>query len=185
MQPDTPRIPPLDDTELDEAARAALKTVTRRDGTVFNIFRTLAHNPEATEAFLAWGSYILSRSSLPARDREILILRTGRLWRAEYEWAQHRRIGLHAGLTEDEIGDLGRAQPVRDWSAHERALIAAADELCRDACVSDATWQALAGRLDQRGLMDVVFTVGQYTQVCMILNSFGVPLDAGLTGFGS
>jgi hypothetical protein len=27
--------------------------------------------------------------------------------------------------------------------------------------------------------MDVVFTVGQYTQVSMILNSFGVQLDPG------
>jgi hypothetical protein len=29
--------------------------------------------------------------------------------------------------------------------------------------------------------MDVVFTVGQYTQVSMILNSFGVQLDPGQT----
>jgi hypothetical protein len=27
--------------------------------------------------------------------------------------------------------------------------------------------------------MDLVFTVGQYTQVSMILNTFGVPLDPG------
>ena len=27
--------------------------------------------------------------------------------------------------------------------------------------------------------MDVVFTVGQYTQVSMLLNSFGVQLDEG------
>jgi hypothetical protein len=29
--------------------------------------------------------------------------------------------------------------------------------------------------------MDVVFTAGQYTQVCMMLNSFGVQLDEGQT----
>ncbi len=29
--------------------------------------------------------------------------------------------------------------------------------------------------------MDVVYTAGQYTQVSMMLNSFGVQLDAGLT----
>jgi 4-carboxymuconolactone decarboxylase len=29
--------------------------------------------------------------------------------------------------------------------------------------------------------MDLVFTVGQYTQVSMILNSFGVQLDPGQT----
>ena len=29
--------------------------------------------------------------------------------------------------------------------------------------------------------MDLVFTAGQYTQVCMMLNSFGVQLDTGQT----
>jgi hypothetical protein len=29
--------------------------------------------------------------------------------------------------------------------------------------------------------MDLVFTVGQYTQVSMILNSFGIQLDKGQT----
>ncbi|MEN9718814.1 MAG: hypothetical protein RIQ99_1692, partial [Pseudomonadota bacterium] len=34
--------------------------------------------------------------------------------------------------------------------------------------------------LGQRGQMDLVYTVGQYTQVSMLLNSFGVQLDPGL-----
>jgi hypothetical protein len=29
--------------------------------------------------------------------------------------------------------------------------------------------------------MDLVFVVGHYTQVCMILNTFGIQLDAGLS----
>jgi hypothetical protein len=44
--------------------------------------------------------------------------------------------------------------------------------------VSDATWDALA-ELGDKGRMDLVFTVGQYTQVSMILNSFGVQLEDG------
>ena len=31
----------------------------------------------------------------------------------------------------------------------------------------------------EKQCMDLVYTVGQYTQVSMILNTFGVPLDAG------
>ncbi len=31
--------------------------------------------------------------------------------------------------------------------------------------------------------MDVVFAVGQYHLVSMVLNSFGVQLDDGVTGF--
>ena len=35
------------------------------------------------------------------------------------------------------------------------------------------------GTFGERQRMDMVFTVGQYTQVSMLLNSFGVQLDQG------
>ena len=42
---------------------------------------------------------------------------------------------------------------------------------------------ALAGHLNTQQLMDLVFTVGQYNLVSMVLNSFGVQLDEGLPGW--
>ena len=49
--------------------------------------------------------------------------------------------------------------------------------------IRDATWRALAARYDVRQLMDLVFTVGQYTLVSMALNTLGVQLDDGIEGF--
>ena len=43
---------------------------------------------------------------------------------------------------------------------------------------SDATWTELGKHFTQKQCMDVVFTAGQYTQVSMFLNTFGVQLDA-------
>ena len=54
-------------------------------------------------------------------------------------------------------------------------------ELHKDQFISDATWAALGKHFTQKQCMDVVFTVGQYTQVSMILNSFGIQLDEGQT----
>jgi hypothetical protein len=62
-------------------------------------------------------------------------------------------------------------------------LVRATDELHADACLSDATWQALSATYNQQQLMDLVFTVGQYNLVSMALNSFGVQLDDDLEGF--
>jgi alkylhydroperoxidase family enzyme len=59
----------------------------------------------------------------------------------------------------------------------------AVDELHRDAFITDETWQALSARYDTQQLLDVVFTVGQYNLVSMALNTLGVQLDQGLTGF--
>ena len=60
-------------------------------------------------------------------------------------------------------------------------MLQATDELHADAFITDATWHALARHLDTKQLIDVVFAVGQYTQVSMLLNSFGVQLDEGQT----
>jgi hypothetical protein len=62
-------------------------------------------------------------------------------------------------------------------------LLAAVDELHADSMIRDATWSDLAARYDVRQLMDLVFTVGQYTLVSMALNTLGVQLDDGIEGF--
>jgi len=49
--------------------------------------------------------------------------------------------------------------------------------------VHDSTWAELGGHLDTPQLMDVVATVGAYQLASMMLNSLGVQLDEGLTGF--
>ncbi len=179
-----PRVEPVDMDRLDEEQALALVPVQNPaskvgGGKVLNIFRTLAHAPKGLTAFLAWGSYILSgRNSLPARERELVILRTGWNCRSGYEFAQHRRIGIDCGLTAVEIERVKQGPDAAGWEPLESAMLRACDELVADHHVSDATWAALA-ELGDRGRMDLVFTVGQYTQVSMILNSFGVQLEDG------
>jgi len=178
------RIEPVDLDRLDADQRAALEPFLASDGgrvgggKILNIFRTLAHAPKALTAFLSWGNYILSkRNALSPRDRELVILRTGYNCRSGYEWTQHKRIGLDCGLTEEEVARI-KAGPGAGWSDLDRAMLRATDELTTDHFVTDATWAALAP-LGDKGRMDLVMTVGQYTQVSMILNSFGVQVEDG------
>ncbi len=173
-----PRIAPLADTDLTPEQKEALEPMRPR---VLNIFRTLAHAPKALMRFNQWGGYVLSRrNNLPAREREIVILRTGFLCKSGYEWTQHVAIGKREGLTDDEIARIKKGAGA-GWSAADAALIRASDELHADQFITDATWAELGKHFDQKQCMDVVFTVGQYTQVSMFLNTFGVQLDAGLT----
>jgi alkylhydroperoxidase family enzyme len=174
-----PRFAPLTDAELTPEQAEALTPM--RPGPVLNIFRTLAHAPKALARFNQWGGYVLSRrNDLAAREREIVILRTGYLCKSGYEWTQHVRIGLASGLSEDEIGRI-KAGAEAGWSAADAALIRASDELHNDQFIGEATWAELGKHFSDKQRMDVVFTTGQYTQVSMILNTFGVQLDAGQT----
>jgi alkylhydroperoxidase family enzyme len=184
MRPGQPRLAPLPENEWNPEARGLLERLRPGGkGPVFHIFATLARHPDLLKRWLVFGTHVLVQSTLPAREREILILRIGWRCRSEYEWAQHRVIGREAGLTDAEIERIADGPAAPGWSALDATLLRAADELHDDACLSDATWRALAAHYDERQLLDLLFTVGQYTLVSMLLNSLGVPLDPGLQGF--
>ena len=148
-----------------------------------NIYRTLAHHPKLFKRWLVFGSYLLMKSSFPARERELAILRIGWLCRAEYEWGQHVLIGKQEGLLDEEIARIPSGPDADGWSDRDRVILSAVDELHDDAFIGEPTWQALAAHFDTEQLLDLVFTVGQYNLVSMVLNTLGVQLDERLPGF--
>ena len=182
MRLSQPRIPPVnDELDLEEEARESLRATSL--GPAVNIFRTLIRHPKLFKRWLVFANHVLFKSTIPARDREILILRTGWRCRAEYEWGQHVIIGKAVGLTDEEILRITEGPNALGWDPFDAALVRTADELHDDQIVSDATWRALAERYSTQQLMDAVFAVGQYTLVSMALNSFGVQLDPSVDGF--
>jgi len=151
---------------------------------VANVLALLARYPALAKAFLTFNKHLLSSSTLPGRVRELVILRISWLRRAEYEWAQHAFLAeKRAGVPRQEIEAVKEGANASVWSPLEAAILRAVDELSADAFVSDATWEVLSAGLDQRQLMDLVFTVGAYDLLAMAFNTFGLELDPGLEGF--
>lgn len=184
MRLDKPRIPALTVSEAPPEAREMLEKLRPGDGRpVLNIFATLAHHPDLLRRWLVFGNHVLGKSTLTPRQRELLILRTGWLCRAEYEWAQHALIARLSDITDEEIRRVADGPDAPGWSELEAALLRAADELHADSFVTDGTWAVLSRHLETAQLIDVVFAVGQYTLVSMALNTLGVALDPGLEGF--
>ena len=122
--------------------------------------------------------HIRQRSTLSPVIRELLIMRIGWLCRSEYEWAAHAPAGRRAGMTEGDVQHV-IAGPGSGADALTDALLRASDELYRDDVISDATWSALASRLDAKQLLDVLTTTGGYRMVSMALNTLGVQLEPG------
>ena len=177
--PTHPRITPL---APDDPLAAATTGSDRNDGRPLNIFLTLAKNEGLFKAFGRLGTFLLFQGTLPARHREIVILRVG--WRAqsEYEFGQHTVIGQQAGLTDDEIRRL--AQPgVEGWSPDDAALVALADELCANDVVTDDTWQSLSARWSEPELLELLALAGFYRLVSGLLSSAGVALEATTPGW--
>ncbi len=177
------RIQIVADADATPKQAEVLDRLRRPDGTVLNIFATLANHPDLTRRWLVFGNHVLAKSTLTPRVREIAILRVGWLCGSDYEWGQHVLISRELGITDTEIDRLKDDLVAADWSESEACVIRAADDLHHHHEISDSTWQALREHYDEQQCMDIVFTVGQYTLVSMALNSFGVPRDHGVPGF--
>ena len=179
-----PRIPPLPESEWDDETRELLENL-RRDGHVYNIFAILARHPQLLKRWLVFGGHVLGKSTLPARQREIAILRMGWLCRAEYEWGHHVAIGKQAGLGDDDIKRIAEGPDAAGLDPFEATLLRAVDELHANTFIGDSTWKALAEQYNTQQLIDLLFTAGQYKLVSMVLNSAGVQLEEGFEGFGN
>ena len=181
IRPTEPRIEPI--SEFDGELAEIMATALTHDGRPLNIFGTLGKHPKLLKRFNLLGGFLLNKGLLPPREREVVILRVGANARAEYEFGQHTVIGRDCGLTDTEIAALTRAPDSHDWSADDRALIALADDLHADDCVTDETWSDLARRWDDAQLVELLIVAGFYRLVSGFLNSTGVRLDDGVPGF--
>jgi 4-carboxymuconolactone decarboxylase len=178
-RPAEPRIPPLAEAEQEDQARELLSRAGGPTAGATNIFATLVRHPGLYRRWLPFGGKLMA-GRLPDRDRELLILRTGWNCRSDYEWAQHERIARIVGITDDEIARVQAGPDARGWAPFDALLLRAADELHADACLSDATWTALAERYDEQQLIEVPMLVGHYHLVAFTLNSLGVQLEDDL-----
>jgi alkylhydroperoxidase family enzyme len=83
MRLSKPRVEPREKADL---SADELEFMGRFEEPWFNIYRTLIHHPDLMRRWLVFANHVLGKSTLPAREREIVILRIGYLCRAGYEW---------------------------------------------------------------------------------------------------
>jgi 4-carboxymuconolactone decarboxylase len=175
-----PRVEPLPEAEWTSDVQSAFKRFG--DGTkASNDFKTLARHPELLTNVMPFVAYVSRESTLPPKDRELLILRTAWLCRSEYLWAQHAAIAARVGIAQTDLRRIAQGPAAAGWDEFDATLLRAADELHLNAFMTDATWAALAKRYDRNQIMDVLFAAGAGTIISATLNTAGVPLDAALT----
>lgn len=175
MRLSTPRIPPLDPNQLKGEQKEVVNNAS--GGRPLNIFLTLGRYPKLLKRYGVFGTHVLRKSSLTPRDREMVILRIGALCNSGYEFHQHTRIGKEAGLTDSEIAALKQGPDASVWSAKDKILLSATDELHSDYFISDPTWAELKKHWTDEQIMDLIFAAGSYVMVSMALNSLGIQIE--------
>ncbi|QFG22180.1 carboxymuconolactone decarboxylase family protein [Actinomadura sp. WMMB 499] len=144
-----------------------------------SILGLLARHPRVGAPWLAFSGTLLDGGTLDPRDRELLILRVGRRTRCRYQWDQHVGMARAAGLTAEQVAGVPEGPDAEVWSERDRDILRAADQLVDDHTVDDAAWERLAAHFDERQLLELLFVVGGYVCLAMLLNSVGLEPAGG------
>ena len=188
------RLAPLDEHEWTDKARAAISPTIRSVAAMLgdeevtrperkkplNILLTLAHNDQLIGPFLQWAGALAVHGALDRRDAELLALRAAWNCRSDFEWGHHVEYAEHFGLSRDEIDRVPHGPDAPGWMPHQAALLRAADQLHEHAMISDETYAELTTTFDPAQLIELVMTVGQYTMLSMVANTFAVESEPGL-----
>ena len=143
------------------------------------MLKTVAHHPDLVEPLLDFATVISHHGALSRRDSELLALRVAWNCRSEFEWGHHEEYAIDAGLSKEEIAGVPVGPSAGGWSASEQMLLEAADELHAGQNVSDELWAKLAAEFTDTQLVEILFVVGEYTMLSMVVNASGVELEPG------
>lgn len=185
-----PRLEPLDGAalgarELDLIGRLRQLSAYPDDKPVHPFFSTLAHQPAFFEAYMQLGISAMASAALPLRTRELIILRTGWLCGAPYQFGEHVVTAKKIGFTAQDIERIKQGSSAEGWDDADRAILKAAEELHDNAMISDATWTALAERLSPGELIELPMIVGHYHLTAFLQNSLRFRLSDYNLGLAS
>ena len=143
------------------------------------LVRCLQRHPGLASRLRKLGEALYVEARLPARTRTIAILRICARVRCEYEWGGQAAFwGPIAGVSDAECDALvtSEADDPR-WSAGERVLIGAVDELETTGSWSEKTWNALGEDLDDEQRMELLIAVGWYRTIATLCNGLALPVE--------
>jgi alkylhydroperoxidase family enzyme len=78
------RIPRLDEHQVDPETKAIYDVYLKERGNIPNMFRTAAHRPEIFRTMIAHFRAVMNTGTLPAKLKELVIVRTSQINRCEY-----------------------------------------------------------------------------------------------------
>ncbi len=172
----TVRMPPLDESAMNEAQRkAAAALIAGPRKAVVGPFIALMRSPELLDRLQRVGEYLRFDNAIPQRLNELAILITARHVRNQFEWVIHHPLAMKAGIaraTLDAIEEGSRPGAMTDDEAVVHDFVT---ELLRDHGVGDATYATAAKRFGEHGVVDLTATVGYFLTVCLVMNVAGTP----------
>lgn len=145
-----------------------------RDGFAgqLNVYRTMAHHPALLRAWAPLRQHLVKNSALGPDRSEVVILRTGHRLGSSYEWAHHVSRARALGFSDERIKAIA-AEP----KGEDGLIVKAVDALFDLHRIPAELEAELAETIGREAVFDLIATVGFYTVLGGILQTYETPLD--------
>ena len=132
-------------------------------------FKVYMRSPELAKKLEEVSDFVRWESGQPPRLTELAILITARQWSNQWIWRGHYRAAVRGGLDPSVGADIAAGKRPEKMKPDETILYNYATEMYRDKAVSDPTFAAAVKAFGEKGLIDLVATMGYYDIVAMTL----------------
>ena len=170
------RLPAL--TELSPRQQEISDRISSRRGGTRGPFLVWLRSPELCEKVEALGAYCRFESSLNPRLRELSLLIAARHFDAQYSWNAHVRKAIDLGVSAESLHALAENEEPSFANRDEQALYQFSTEILRNHFISDETFTLALAEFGERGLVDIIGSLGNFSMLAMLLNTFQVDLQA-------
>ena len=167
------RIPYADPNQNDEV-KALAERIRKERGQLGNLYLALLNSPPVARGWLDLLTAVRQQCKLPARYRELVILRIAILNGADYEYDSHVPIALGEGITQAQIDALSESGQSNVLSPVDRAVLAYCDAMTQDIEVPDGVFEALRPHFDARELTELTATIAAYNLVSRFLEALKI-----------
>ena len=147
-------------------------TGLKGEGFPRNVLGILMQNQETLGPFLDYWVTSKSKMGLSVREQELVILRMAALYRSEYVWKHHIKVGREFGIDDTELDAIRQGSCTALAAERERALLELTDAFVNERSLPPELWNRTRGILGSRDFVDLISLVSQYvlwalTNVCM------------------
>lgn len=170
------RLPAL--TALSPRQQEISDRIASRRGGTRGPFLVWLRSPELCEKVEALGAYCRFESSLNPRLRELSLLIAARHFDAQYSWNAHVRKAIDLGVSAESLQALAAHEEPSFASHDEQILYQFSTEILHGHFVSDETFALALAEFGEQGLVDAIGSLGNYSMLAMLLNTFRVDLQA-------
>ena len=123
------------------------------------------------------GDRVRFHMSVPDKLKELAILVTARYWGAQFEWLAHRRAGVQAGLSQEQVRAIAEGRRPVGMTTDEEAVYNFIARLFKTRQSSDADFAAVRNAVGERGVVDLMVSAGYYQVVSMFMNIDRLPVN--------